>query len=127
MKKVLLLAVVAFGAVLAQAADCKWNVEFMTNDARAWQTNGAMVMMFAGSDFADVKKLIATKTGDTLRSKLVGKTLKAEGSTSVQTLRENFTGTGVMVTSLITTLPDDGEAFWMIFTDGNFTKETTVY
>jgi len=128
MKRLYLLAVAVFGAVLAQAAECHWDVySFATTDAQSWKTNGAMVMMFAGADMADVKALIATNTGSTLQSALKDKTLKAEGNASVQTLRENFTGTGVMVTSLITTLPDDGEAFWMIFTDRNFTKETTVY
>ncbi len=128
MKKVLLLAVVAFGAVLAQAAECWWNVNsFATTDAQAWQTKGAMVMMFAGSDFADVKALIATNTGDTLNSALKDMTLQATVGASVNTLQENFTGTGVMTTSLNTTLPSDGQTFWMIFTDGTFTAETTVY
>ena len=127
MKKVLLLAVVAFGAVLAQAADCKWNVEFMTNDARAWETNGAMVMMFAGSDFADVKARIATNTGNTLKSALLNKTLDAEGDASVMRLTAFSDIIADTPMSLASTLPDDGKAFWMIFTDGTFTEETTVY
>ena len=127
MKKVLLLAVVAFGAVLAQAAECRWNVYFETTDAQDWQTNGAMVMMFAGSDFADVKKLIATNTGNTLKSALLNKTLDAEGDASVMLLTAFSDGIAVTDTSLVSTLPSDGKAFWMIFTDGTFTTETTVY
>jgi len=127
MKKVLLLAVVVFGAVLAQATECRWNVYFKTTDAQDWQTNGAMVMMFAGSDFADVKECIATNTGDTLNSALKDMTLQATGGASVNTIRVYFDGTGVITTSLNTTLPDDGQTFWMIFTDGTFTAETTVY
>ena len=127
MKKVLILAVVAFGAVLAQAAECEWRVIFATDDAQSWQTNGAMVMMFAGSDFADVKARIATNTGNTLKSALLNKTLDAEGDASVMLLTAFADIIADTPMSLASTLPDDGKAFWMIFTDGTFTEETTVY
>ena len=127
MKKVLILAVAVFGAVLAQAANCSWSVTFATDDAQSWKTNGAMVMMFAGADMADVKELIATNTGSTLQSALKDKTLKASGSASVKTFTVTGGGTGVRTTVLISVLPSDGQAFWMIFTDKAFTEETQVY
>ncbi len=127
MKKVLLLVGVVFGVVLAQAANCSWSVTFATDDAQSWKTNGAMVMMFAGADMEDVKVLIATNTGSTLQSALKDKTLKASGAASVKTFTVTSDGKGVRTTLLVTALPSDGQAFWMIFTDKAFTEETEVY
>ena len=127
MKKLLVLAVVVFGAVLAQAGSCDWQILYRTNDAQAWADNGALAMVFANSDFAEVKKLIGTKTGSELKSALEAKTLQTtSGSAAVQTVTSDMSGIFAYTETTSVTLPDD-KVFSMLFSDNEFTAFTWVH
>ena len=119
MKKVLVLAGAIFGAVMAQAVSCEWTINYMTADAQTWENNGALAMVFAGSDMQSVKALIAKNTGSALQSALVEKSL-ASGEFTANTL-------GFVSTEYVSfTLPDDNKVFSMIFKDSAFTASTQV-
>jgi len=131
MKKVLVLAVAIFGAVMAQAVSCERTINYMTTDAQTWENNGALAMVFANSDFAEVKKLIGTKTGSELKSALEAKTLRTtSGSAAVQTFTSDmssiFAYTFAYTEGASVMLPDD-KVFSMIFSDNEFTAFTWVH
>ena len=128
MKKVLVLAVAALGAVMVQAASCDWMIYFETTDAETWVNNGALAMVFAGSDLADVKELIGTTPGSALQSTLEAKTLPtSSGGASTQTFKLSSDGLQVNTNYVSIALPSDNKAFAMIFTDDKFTAETQIY
>ena len=128
MKKVLALAVAVLGAVMAQAASCDWMIYFETNDAETWVNNGALAMVFAGSDLAEVKELIGTTPGSALQSALEAKTLPTtDGTAAVQTFILSSSGSQVNTGYVSIALPSDYKAFAMIFTDNTFTADTQVY
>ena len=119
MKKVLVLAVAIFGAVMAQAVSCEWTINYMTTDAQTWENNGALAMVFAGSDMQSVKALIAKNTGSALQSALEEKRL-AVGEFTANAL-------GFVSTEYVSfTLPDDNKVFSMIFKDSAFAASTQV-
>ncbi len=127
MKKLLVLAVVAFGAVLAQAGSFVWSVSYSdTKNAQTWVNNGAMVMLFAGTEMDNVKKLIASNTESALQTALEAKTLRRNGTeaSSVAMTYRNYAAT---VTNTTSETAGDNQAFWMIFTDNKFTADTKVY
>ncbi len=128
MKKVLVLAVAVLGAVMAQAASCDWLIYFETNDAETWVNNGALAMVFAGSDLAEVKELIGTTPGSALQSTLEAKTLPtSSGGASTQTFNLSSDGLQANTGYVSIALPSDNKAFAMIFTDNKFTAETQIY
>ena len=128
MKKVLVLAVAVLGAVMAQAASCDWMIYFETTAAETWVNNGALAMVFAGSDLADVKELIGTTPGSALQSTLEAKTLPTtDGAAAVQTFTLSTSGSSVNTSYVQVTLPSDYKVFAMIFTDDKFTAETQIY
>ncbi len=126
MKKLLVLAVVAFGAVLAQAGRVMWNVRYYSENAETWVNNGAMVMMFAGTEMENVKKQIASNTGSALQSALEAKTLRKD-SGAASSVTMTLEGRCASSSYVNTTAEDGSQAFWMIFTDNNFDGNTQVY
>ncbi len=128
MKKVLVLAVAVLGALMAQAASCGWLIYFETTAAETWVNNGALAMVFAGSKMESVKTILGTETGSALRTALEAKTLPTtDGTASVTTLTLHSSKTQVNTGLIYSEPPSEGQAFWMIFSDNEFTAETQVY
>lgn len=130
MKKVLALAVVVFGAMMAQAVTCSWQVVYSTTSETAskWANNGAVAMMFAGSNMTEVLELVGSKTVTDLKSELEAKTLRiAEtdkaSSVAITVDEEVYAVTGTVGSTLLT----DETLFAMIFTDNKFNADTEVY
>ncbi len=124
--------VIAFGAFVAQAVTYTWKISYNVgnaNTASTWANNGATGMMFAGADMKGILQLIASKTGDELKSALETKTLKtSDGTASVASFSydKNYS-TWIFSDQITSVLPDDNKVIWMLFTDNAFTTKTTVY
>ncbi len=126
MKKLLVLAVVAFGAVLAQASSFRWSVMYSDSNVSTW--GSATAMIFAGGKMTDVMKLVGTKTGSDLKTALEDATLKIAGSgeaSSVAVTVNYIIAMTDMTNSELAT--GDDTAFVMIVTDDNFNADTKVY
>ncbi len=128
MKKVLVWAMVAFGAVAAQAVNYTWQVSFSTTNAATWVNNGAMAMIFSGADQESVLKLVASKSGSELKTALEAKTLvntETSGASSVEFWQSGSTAKTNATTSTLAS--GSYSVFLMIFTDNKFTSETQAY
>lgn len=111
MNKLIMCAAVALLAFAGQAATVDWKVAFAGQGA-TWKDNGATVMAFAGSDYADIVKLVTMDGSDTLQADLVAKSL---GSSTFG----NSRGTATMANA-VTTENAPSSIFWMIFTEGSW-------
>ena len=111
MNKLIMCAAVALLAFAGQAATVGWKVAF-AGQGVTWQDNGATVMAFAGSDYADIVKLVTMDGSDTLQADLVAKSL---GSSTFR----NSRGTATMA-SAVKTENAPSSIFWMIFTEGSW-------
>ena len=111
MKKLIMLAAVTALAFVGRAATVDWKVAYAAKGS-VWSANGATVMAFAGSDYADIIKLVTDVGSATLQSDLAGKSLGS--STFIETR-----GTATMTTA-VTTENAPSKMFWMIFTEGSF-------
>lgn len=129
MKKLLVLAVVVFGAVMAQALACSWKVSYSTTSETAskWANNGAVAMAFAGTDMKDVLELVGSKTVTDLKSELETKTLRIVDTDMASSVAITANGTTAETATVVSTLLTDETLFVMFFTDGNFTADTEVY
>ena len=97
-------------AFAGQAATVDWKVTYADKGA-VWEANGATVMAFAGSDYADIVKLV-TKTGsDTLKADLQTKAL---GSSTFRNAR------GTATTAAVVAENAPASMFWMIFSEGSW-------
>ena len=110
MKKLIMFAAVAILACVGQAASVSWRVNYAGQGA-TWAGNGAFVMAFAGSDYADIVKLVTVDGSDTLQSDLAAKSL---GSATFTNNR------GSASTAAIQTENAPSSMFWMIFSEGSY-------
>lgn len=116
MKKLIMLAAVAALAFAGQAASVDWSMSIAGQGATL-AGNGAFVMAFAGSDYADIVKLVTVDGSDTLQSDLAGYAL---GTTAtVKNNRGNATASGALENSPTT-------VFWMMFKDGSYDADSAV-
>ena len=111
MKKLIMLAAVTALAFVGRAATVDWKVAY-ADKGSVWSANGATVMAFAGSDYADIIKLVTDVGSATLQSDLAGKSL---GSSTFIEAR----GTATMA-SAVKSANAPSSMFWMIFTDGSW-------
>ena len=111
MKKLIMFAAAAVLAFAGQAATVDWKVAYAGQGA-AWAANGATVMAFAGSDYADIVKLVTVDGSDTLQSDLAAKSL---GSSTFS----NGRGTATMANA-VSSADAPSTMFWMIFSDGSY-------
>ncbi len=111
MKKLIMFAVAVALACAGQAASVSWNTT-LAGQGAALTGKGAFVLAFAGSDYADIVKLVTVDGSDTLQSVLAA---KAIGSGTFQ----NNRGTAALPSAVRT---DDAPStmFWMIFSDGSY-------
>ena len=105
-----MFAAVAILACAGQAASVSWRVNYAGQGA-TWAGNGAFVMAFAGSDYADIVKLVTVDGSDTLQSDLAAKSL---GSATFTNNR------GSASTAAIQTENAPSSMFWMIFSEGSY-------
>ena len=106
-----MLAAVAVLAFAGQAASVSWNVSY-AGKGSDWSGNGAFVMAFAGSDYADIVKLVTVDGSDTLQADLAAKSLGDSTFT-------NFRG-AAKTPSSVTTADAPSTMFFMIFSDGSY-------
>ena len=110
MKKLIMFAAVAALVFAGQAASCDWSLTYAGQGA-TWSGNGATVLAFAGSDYADIVKLVTVDGSDTLQSDLAAKSL---GSATFTNNR------GSASTAAIQTENAPSSMFWMIFSEGSY-------
>ena len=110
MKILMMFAAVAL-AFVGQAATVDWKVSYAGQGA-TWKDNGATVMAFAGSDYADIVKLVTETGSDTLQADLASKSL---GSSTFG----NSRGTATMANA-VSTADAPSTMFWMIFSEGSY-------
>ena len=111
MKKLIMCAAVAVLAYVGQAASVSWNISYAGQGA-TWAGNGATVMAFAGSDYADIVKLVTVDGSDTLQSDLAA---KAIGTSTFKNNRGS-----AMLPSAIQTENAPSSMLWMIFSEGSY-------
>ena len=110
MKKLIMFAAVAVLACAGQAASVTWSAS-LAGQGATLNGNGAFVLAFAGSDYADIVKLVTVDGSDTLQADLAAKAL---GSVvNIRNNRGNATAAGEVANSPST-------VFWMIFSDGSY-------
>lgn len=110
MKKLIMCAAVVALALAGQAATVDWKVSYAGQGA-TWSANGATVMAFAGSDYADIVKLVTETGSDTLKADLTAKSL---GSATFS----NFRGSANTTTIQAADAP--ASMFFMIFSEGSW-------
>ena len=115
MKKLILFAAVAALAFAGHAASVSWSAT-LAGQGAALNGNGAFVMAFAGSDYADIVKLVTVDGSDTLQADLAAKSL---GSKSFSNNRG-----AAMAADSINDSPSS--VFWMIFKDGSYDGDKAV-
>ena len=109
MKKLIMFAAVVALALAGQAAAVSWRVNYAGQGA-TWSGNGATVLAFAGSDYADIVKLVTVDGSDTLQSDLAS---RAIGSATFTNNRGAAVGAGVSNDA-------PTSMFWMIFSEGSY-------
>lgn len=105
-----MLATATMLAFAGQAATVDWKVSYAEKGSD-WSSNGAFVMAFAGSDYADIVNLVTVDGSDTLQAALAAKAL---GSATFS----NFRGAANTTTIAATDAPSS--MFFMIFSDGSY-------
>lgn len=110
MKKLIMFAAVAVLACAGQAASVAWSAS-LAGQGATLNGNGAFVLAFAGSDYADIVKLVTVDGSDTLQADLAAKALGS--AVNIRNNRGNATAAGEVVNSPST-------VFWMIFSDGSY-------
>lgn len=110
MKKLIMFAAVAVLACAGQAASVAWSAS-LAGQGATLNGNGAFVLAFAGSDYADIVKLVTVDGSDTLQADLAAKALGS--AVNIRNNRGNATAAGEVANSPST-------VFWMIFSDGSY-------
>lgn len=110
MKKLIMFAAVAVLACAGQAASIAWSAS-LAGQGATLNGNGAFVLAFAGSDYADIVKLVTVDGSDTLQADLAAKALGS--AVNIRNNRGNATAAGEVANSPST-------VFWMIFSDGSY-------
>lgn len=118
MKKLIMFAAVAILACAGQAASVTWAVN-VAGQGATWLGNGAFVMAFAGSDYADIVKLVTVDGSDTLQADLAAKALGSSATTAIRNNRGNAYATAGISDS-------PSSVFWMVFTDGSYDADKGV-
>ena len=116
MRKLILVATVAALAFVGQAASVDWKINYAEQGA-TWSGNGATVMAFAGSDYADIVKLVTVSGSNTLQSDLATYALGSASTFS------NNRGSAVASVKLSDA---PSSMFWMIFSDGSYDGGSAV-
>ena len=111
MKKLIMFAAAAVLAFAGQAAAVSWNISY-AGQGTTWAGNGATVLAFAGSDYADIVKLVTETGSDTLQSDLA---TKAIGSSTFKNNRGN-----AALPAAVRTDSAPSSMFWMIFSEGSY-------
>ena len=116
MKKLIVLAVAVALACAGQAAAVSWS-NSLAGQGATLAGNGAFVLAFAGSDYADIVKLVTVDGSDTLQSDLAAKSI---GSANFSNNR------GTATTAATRTSDAPSSMFWMIFKDGSYDGGSAV-
>ena len=120
MKKLMFMLCALVLAASTQAASVDWQVSY-SGKGSAWKDSAVVVLAFAGSDYADIVKLV-TKTGsDTLALDLAAKSLNGDGSKFITNLK------GTAKTDIVQASDAPESMFWMILADGSYDPGSTVY
>ena len=116
MKKLIMFAAVAILACAGQAASVSWSVS-LAGQGATLAGNGAFVMAFAGSDYADIVKLVTVDGSETLQADLAAKALG--DSVNIRNNRGNAAASGDISNS-------PSSVCWMMFSDGSYDANSAV-
>ena len=111
MKKLIVLGAAVALALAGQAAAVSWSAA-LAGQGATLKANNAFVLAFAGSDYADIVKLVTVDGSDTLQADLAAKSLGS--AASIANNRGTATASGKVDSGAPTTM------FWMIFSDGSY-------
>lgn len=109
MKKLIMLAAVATLAFAGQAASVSWKASYAGKGVE-WSGNGATMMAFAASDYADIVKLVTVDGSDTLKADLDTKALASSTFVNSRGTATSSSGADSAPSSV----------FWMIFSEGSW-------
>lgn len=109
MKKLIVLAAAVALACAGQAASVSWSAT-LAGQGATLAGNSAFVLAFAGSDYADIVKLVTVDGSDTLQSDLAAKTISSK---TFSNNRGTATAANIINDSPTT-------VFWMIFNEGSY-------
>jgi len=120
MKKVLVLAVVALGAFVAQASTSySWSSTWTGEGFADFGTNGALMLVYEGAQRDSILSLVQ---GETWSDATVS-TLK---SSAVETNTFKIWGTSAGITSHKTTIENGDTLFWLLVENGSFESGTIL-
>ena len=124
MKKILVLAMVTFGAILAHAGSFQWMISY-SGKGKEWSASGALIYLFNGNSLDTVMTALENETGESLKGVLdAQKTMS-----SAFTVASSAEDAGAMMTpeSVVTTLfTEPLTVFWLIATNDQY-DATTEY
>ena len=110
MKKLIMFAVAVALACAGQAAAVSWSAA-LAGQGATLNGNNAFVLAFAGSDYADIVKLVTVDGSDTLQADLAAKALASPSTFA------NARGTATSNGSIDNS---PSSVFWMIFSEGSY-------
>lgn len=110
MKKLIMFAAVVSLALAGQAAAVSWSAT-LADQGATLAGNSAFVLAFAGSDYADIVKLVTVDGSDTLQADLAAKALN---TASFANNRGTATASGKVNSNAPSSM------FWLIFNDGSY-------
>ena len=106
-------------AASVRAASVDWQVNY-SGKGSAWKDSDVVVLAFAGSDYAEIVKLVTVSGSDTLASDLAAKSLNGSGSKFITNVK------GAAKTAIVQTEGASATMFWMILADGSYDAESAV-
>ena len=119
MKKVLVLAVVALGAFVAQGTTYTWQSTWTGEGFENFGTNGALMLVYEGAQRDTILSLVQ---GETWSDATVS-TLK---SSAIETKTFSIWGTSAGISPHTTTIANGDTLFWLMVENGSFEAGTTL-
>ena len=119
MKKVLVLAVVALGAFVAQGTTYNWSSTWTGDGFADFGTNGALMLVYEGAQRDTILSLVQ---GETWSDATVS-TLK---SSAIETKTFKVWGASAGITAHATTIANGDTLFWLMVENGSFEAGTTL-
>ncbi len=124
MKKILVLAMVTFGAILVHAGSFQWMTNY-PGKGKEWSASGALIYLFNGSSLDTVMTALESETGESLQGVLDAQKITSSAFT-VASSAENAGAMMTPQTTITTFYTEPTTMFWLIATNDQY-DATTEY
>ena len=124
MKKILVLAMVTFGAILAHAGSFQWMISY-SGKGKEWSASGALIYLFNGDSLDTVMTALESETGESLKG-VLGDQKTMSSAFTVASSAENAGAMMTPQTTITTYFTEPTTMFWLIATNDQY-DATTEY